>query len=441
MTNNWILRAKAVALAAAGAVTLVAAPAAAPDSLDLDAALRFAVENNHTIKQARERIRQQEGVVIEARALLIPNLAATSSYSRNAKEISTYSPARNQSWSIGIQAKQTVYAGGAVSASVKSSKLSREAAVLELQGVINDQLYLVRSRFFTVLLNRQRIEVQEENVKLLTEQLTTAKNRFEAGSSSQFDLLRAEVALANGRPALIQARNDYRVSIDELRQVLGMTSKLVSKTPEVVGTLVLGKHEEPQLSDALSTAQANRPELLRVAKLAEASEQQVKGARAGYLPSVEVFGGYDWGMGYPTSAWNDRRDGWTAGVKGQWNIFDGKSTAGKLVQARSRLNQARLSVDEANFSVEVEVRRALSSLQEAWELVESTGKAVQQAEEAMRLANVRYSAGTATQLDVLTTQVALTDARLNQLTSIYNCNMATAALNKALGKAESYQVN
>lgn len=202
--------AKFTALVAALSLGLSAAPAPEaplPDSLDLPQAIRFAVEHNFTIRQARERIKQQDGVLLEVRAKQIPRVAATGSYTGNDKELSTSVPAMDRNWSVEIEVRQTLYAGGGVVASVRGAKASKEAALLDLQGVINAQLLLVRTQFYGVLLAKQRISVQEENLRLLEEQLRTARNRFEAGASSNFDVLRAEVALANGRPPLIEARN------------------------------------------------------------------------------------------------------------------------------------------------------------------------------------------------------------------------------------------
>jgi outer membrane protein TolC len=90
------------------------------------------------------------------------------------------------------------------------------------------------------------------------------------------------------------------------------------------------------------------------------------------------------------------------------------------------------------LAIEVQVRQANSSLIEAWELVQASSKTVEQAEEALRLANVRYSAGTATQLDVLTSQVSLTAARLNQLQAYYGYHVALAAMRQSIGLADEF---
>lgn len=415
-----------------------------PDTLDLKTLVQFALENNFAIRQARERIKQQEGVEIQVRSRQIPNVAAGGSYTGNTKEISTYSPQGSNSWSIALQARQVLYAGGGVQSSIRSARLAREAAMYELEGVINQQLLSVRTQFYTVLFAKQRIGVQEENVNLLTQQMKDARSRFEAGTTSNFDVLRAEVALANGQPPLIQARNDFRIAVEQLRQLVGFVAARgpdTTKIPELVGSLDVGQPVTFDISEALASARTNRPELQQLAKLQEAGEQSVKTSRAGYQPEVDLIGSYDVVRNPYTGQWNNRLEGWVAGVQTSWNIFDGRATAGRVVQAKSQLEQAKLSLASAALAIEVQVRQADSSLIEAWELVQASSKTVEQAQEALRLANVRYSAGTATQLDVLTSQVALTDARLNQLQAYYGYNVALAAMRQAIGQADPFVTN
>jgi outer membrane protein len=405
-----------------------------PAALDLPYALGFALDNNFTIRQAKERIRQQEGVVLEVRSAQIPNVSATAGYARNADEIS--SNGRDHNWSVNITARQVVFAGGGVTASVKGQQLSLDAAVLALRAVINDVLLQVRTQFYGVLVARERIKVQEQNIELLQRQLQDVKNRYEAGTVSNFEVLRAEVALANAQPALITARNDHRLAIEELRRSLGFTNideATVAKAPEFLGTLDFTPASY-ELRSALSTARESRPDLQRLLKLESAAEQGVTARRAGYVPDLSVYGAYDWRMNSTgSSSLSNARDGWTIGLQSSWDIFDGRATAGRVSQARSQLEQAKLAVAEARLSVDVDVRRAISTFQQATELAEASKKVVEQAEEAVRLANARFSAGTATQLDVLTSQVDLTTARLNQLQAYYSYNVAVANVRRAMG--------
>lgn len=404
-----------------------------PPELNLSYALAFALDNNFSIRQAQERIRQQDGVIVEVKAQQIPTVTATGNYQRNSPEISSVGD--NNSWGMAITARQVVYSGGGVEASVKSQQIAREAAVLALQSVINDALLQVRTQFYTVLVNRERIKVQEQNVELLQRQLQDVKNRYEAGTVSNFEVLRAEVALANAKTPLITARNDYRLAIEQVRQVLGFTTSSVTnaaKIPEFVGTLAFAPIAY-DLPSALTTAREKRPDLLRLEKLQAASEQGVLARRANYKPVVSLFGSYAATKRAGSNSFSDARDGLTVGLQSTWDIFDGRATAGQVMQARSQLEQIKLSYAESQLVVDVDVRRAISNLQQSTELAEASQKVVTQAEESVRLANARYSAGTATQLDVFQSQVDLTTARLNQVQAYYSFNIAAAQLRRAMG--------
>ena len=405
-----------------------------PDTLDLRSAIGFALENNFAIRQARERIKQQEGVVIEVSARSIPNVSASATYQHNDTDISPAFPASDRTWQISLTASQTLFAGGGVRSSMKSSTLAREAAILDLQAAINDALLSVRTSFYNVLLAREKITVQEKNLELLVSQLKTTNDRFEAGTVSSFEKLRAEVALANAKVPLITAKNDYRLAIEALRQALGFTTNRqdsLHKIPDLVGTLDFTPATF-ELEKAFEAAHNNRPDLQRLAKLSASREELVTAARSTYYPTVSAFGGWQLHKG-ATDSFNDSKDGWLIGLQSQWAIFDGRATAGRVAQARSFLEQAKLAVGEAQLSVDVDVRRAISTFQQANELAEASKKVVAQAEEAVRLANARYNAGTATQLDVLTSQVDLTTARLNQLQAYYSYNVAVATTRKAMG--------
>jgi len=408
-----------------------------PDRLDLPYALAFALDNNFAIRQAKEQIRQQEGVVLVVRSPQIPNVSAAGQYQRNAAEISSIG--RDDDWAFSITARQTLFAGGGVVAGVKAQQLTLDAAVLELAAVVNDALFDVRTKFYTVIVNREKIKVQEQNVELLQRQLQDVRNRFDAGTVSNFEVLRAEVALANAQPALITARNDFRLAIEELRQALGFvtaTTANVTKVPEFLGSLEY-QPASFDLTSALATAREKRPDLQRLRKLEAAAEQGVIVNRANYLPSVALFGSYAWTEAPITVPNSSQLHGWTVGVQSQWNIFDGRATEGRIAQARSAVEQAKLSEAQVQLAVDVDVRRAISTFQQANELAEASKKVVEQAEESLRLANARFAAGTATQLDVLQAQTDLTTARLNQLQAYYSYNIAVATVRKAMGLTDA----
>jgi outer membrane protein TolC len=273
-------------------------------------------------------------------------------------------------------------------------------------------------------------------VRLYEHQLEDTKNQFASGTVSNFEVLRAKVFLANAQPTLITAHNSYRIAIEQLRQSLGTPGS--SAFPEVAGDL----NFEPATYDAdaeLASAHEHRPELRRLGKLQDAAEQSMTTARSTYYPSVQAFGAYQWeGFNFANSSFgNENVNGWMFGLQSTWSIFDGRATDGKVRQAKSQLEQARISVASEELEIDVEVRQAISTLQEAGELVTASKQTIDQATEALRLAEAKFHAGSATQLDVLTSQVALTQAKTDQLTANYNYLVALANLRKAIGLSDA----
>jgi outer membrane protein TolC len=430
-------------LAVATLQATVAMPANAPDQFGLEQALAYALDHNFAIRRARERIREQHGVVTTISAASLPSISAAGSFQKSDFQAIQLPSVQNPGaplivpsgrfWRMSFTVRQTVYAGGSIRSSINAATLTREAAILGIQETINAALLDVRTRFYALLLAREEIKVQEQNLELLQRQLRDATARFEAGSVSKFERLRAEVALANAQPPLIKARNDYRLAVQELRQAIGLMpagGESSDKAPEFAGALTF----EPTRVDllaALATARSSRPELQRLAKLLGAAEAGELTARAGYYPSLALTAGGELRKG-PTEDFSDSLRGLRAGAQAQWT-GNPRATAGRVGQAESLIEQARLALGEAVLAVQVEVRRALSSLEEAAELVSATRQSVIQAEEAVRIALTRYQAGMTPQLDLLQSQVALTTARTNQVRAYYGHNVALARLHKAMG--------
>jgi outer membrane protein TolC len=413
------------------------APAAElPSQLDLRGAIVYALDHNYAIRQARETIRLQEGIILQVQGQQLPNLGAQGQWQRNEASISQSYPQTNSNWGIELKATQALFAGGGIQSAVKGAKLTRDAATYDLQTSIDSALLDVRTKFYNVLLAREKIRVEEENVKLYEHQLEDTKNQFDTGTVSNFEVLRAKVFLANAQPNLITARNSYRIAIEQLRQALGIPGS--AAFPEVVGDLSFQVSSyDPDA--AIASAREHRPELRKLTKVESAGEQSVTTARSGFYPTVQAFGAYEWaGYNFATPGFGaNSANGWLFGLQSTWAIFDGRATQGKVHQAKSQLEQARLAMATEELEIDFEVRQSLSSLQEAGELVTASKQTIEQAEEALRLAEAKLHAGSATQLDVLTSQVSLTQSKTDQLTANYNYLVAQANVRKAIGLSDA----
>jgi outer membrane protein TolC len=415
----------------------------------LDIALRY----NGAILKGKSDLEAQYGVVVQTRAIIIPKVQASGNY-QYTTEVETFPfpsipPGNpvfpngfpgvgpiNNSWTANIQVVQTIYQGGQVLSSLRTARLTKEQAMLDYQTVIADNLLAVRVAYYDVLLAAEQIVVNEASVKLLTQQLDDQKRRFDAGTVPRFNVLQAEVELANERPKLIQANNNYRIAKNNLVNVLG--HRVPRDVLENIPLQLTDKlDEEPYKIDlpvAIAKALENRSELASLRKQERLREEGITSAKSNYKPTFQLFGGY--GARNAQFVSDDPAytiHGATAGAQFTWNIFDGFLTKGKTDQAKALRDGARVQVDNEERSIELEVRTDYSNFIEASETLESQKKVQEEAEEALRLAKARADAGTGTQLEVLSAQTSLTQARSTQVQALHDYDVARARLERAMG--------
>ncbi len=461
--------------------------------LTLEQAVELALRQNPDLLKQKQEIERTRGVVIEVRAAALPHLVLTGGYSQQQKslvqggggtsslnnvvsdssstsqnttgngtgqntssstssnpadrtsngstattQVSNFS-AQDKSWNVTLQATQVLYSG-AVGPALRIAKLTQDSSIYGLRDLIDTVVDNTRKQFYDVLLNRALIKVQEESVELLQNQLSDQLNRFEAGTVPRFNVLQAEVALANARPNLIRAKNAYSISMLVLAKTLGLPyNQAHPGTPfEAVGNLEV--HERKvNVEEAIATAKARRPFLKIQRQNILIQAQNIKVALAGYQPTLQANGGYEIRNSRLSSDLSDTVRGWFFGVNGTWNVFDGLATYGKTKQARAQLESSRVTYEDAVHQVELEVQQAIDNLQQAKETRESQEKNVEQALEAVRLAKERLDAGAGTQLDVLNAQVQLTNARATELQARHDYNAAIADFERVTATATQYE--
>ncbi len=338
---------------------------------------------------------------------------------------------QNKSWNITIEARQAIYAGGQIRAALEIAQLTNDSAYFSLRDVVDTIISTTRQQFYNVLLTRALILVQEESVRLLEQQRQDQQNRFEAGTVPRFNVLQAEVALANQQPLLIRARNDYQLAQLQLGRTLNLDAS-PSATPSFHCVGVLNAAiRRINLADAMALAEARRPflKVQRQAILIDVKNVTVQ--LAGYKPRIDAHGGYEFKNRATAEDLSDVVNGWFFGLTGSWDIFDGFQTYGLVKQARARVEQSKINYIDAVHQVDQEVQTAYLALQQAQQTIASQQKNIEGAAEAVRLAQERLNAGAGTQLDVLNAQVQLTQARSTELTARADYNNALADFDRA----------
>ncbi len=418
--------------------------------LSLAECLDIALQQNAAVQQSRQELEAAHGLSIQTRAVALPKVLASGDYAltedRAVERLelppNPIFPAGapvidpgNQRWSAGVRLVQTLFEGGRLASSLRSARLVREQALARHHAVLADVVTEVRVAYYNVLLAEKEIVVSEAAVELLQKELEDNQRRFNAGTVPRFNVLRAEVELANARPRVSRARNAHRIAKNQLVHLLGY--RVPGDIWEDIPLRLSGTLDAPRFElgvpEALARALAHRPELIATRLAEQLRREDVLGARAGYLPRVQGYAGYGARKSNFSRDLDETVHGWEVGVQATWNLFDGALTRGKVAEAQARYEKSLIEADDLARRIELEVRTAYSSLVEAWEVMESQKKVVEQAEEALRLARARADAGTGTQLDVLSAQTALTEARTTDVRARREYAVALARLERAIG--------
>jgi outer membrane protein len=410
--------------------------------LSLADALNLALRQSPAILRAQKELQASQGIVIQTRAIALPTVAVGGSYaSVQRTDIDVFEAPGSftfgtpQNWSSQVKLLQSLYEGGRMLSAFRAADLTKQRSLLTYQTAVADTVLNVQLAYYDVLLAAQQIIVQEASVELLTSELSDTTRRFEAGTVPRFNVLRAEVELANARPKLINARNSFRISKNNLANLLGLN--VPPGTFEDIPLNLSGKLEaeafDLELPRAVSLALDKRTEIGAMRKAEALRKEDVVSARAGYKPVLQGYVGYDIHNSMLSSDLTMTDHGWIAGVQLSWNLFDGLLTQGRVKEAIANYEKAGVDLDDKTRGIELEVRTAYSNFIEAREVLESQKKVVEEAEEALRLARARSEAGTGTQLDVLSAQTALTEARTTQIQALHDYEAARAKLQRAVG--------
>jgi len=409
------------------------------EPLALADAINVALKQNAAILKSQQDLEVAHGIIVQTRAIVMPKLQSGGKYEyTDAIESSPlgFPFQREQNWNANIRLVQSIYEGGRVASAIRASKLTREQSLAQYQAVVADTLLEVRRTYYDTLLAEQQIKVRTASVELLQKELEDTTRRYDAGTVPRFNVLRAEVELANAKPRLSRARNAWRISKNTLANLLGynlpagiwedIPLQLTDKLEVIPYTI--------ELPAAIAQALERRPELVALRASEGLAREDIINAKSGYKPSVQIYGGYGWRNSAFSDDLGNDIEGWTAGAEMKWSFFDGGSARGKVIETKAREKKASVELDDASRRIELEVRTAYSTFIEAKEVLVSTEKVVEQAEEALRLAKSRYDAGSGTQLDVLDAETSLTEARTIKNEALHAYLVARASMERAIGQ-------
>lgn len=398
--------------------------------LTLEACLALAQAHNRAVLAARARVSGAAARVGQVTASQLPTLAVAASDVRNDKPPSPVSGLRQDAQRLVIN--DNVQPFGRNLAQRRAALAGRDSADADALRVTQETMLAVTRAFYDLLLADELIAVASASVEQLTRHRDRTRDLLSAGTAARFDLLRAEVQLAAARPALIRARTSRANAVADLLHLLGVDP---AAQPQVVGSFPASVPAELPRDEeaAVAAALAVRPDLAAARAAQEAARQQWQAARQALQPTLNLAGNLERARGSRAPA-ADYIQNWSVTAAFNFPFFDAGLARAQAREARANLDAAGLAADGARSAVRVEVRKALATLREAEEVLVSQELSVEQAAEALAIAQKAFGTGTMTGLDVLDAELALTRARTSWFQALRDRAVAVAGLEKALGR-------
>jgi len=423
-------------------------PGFAGEFMTLEESIDLALKNSIVLNIAKEGLKSATAQKMEAITGFLPKFSTSYSYSRlneapfsrfqglppgplydmNGMEIPVGTQ-DNYNW--GIEAKQPLFAGGAILANYQANRIGEDTARLEETAKIQDVVQDVKIAYFNILRAQKIQEAAGQSVEMLKAHRDVAENYFKVGMIPKNDLLYAEVELANGKQALVRAQNAVELAKSRLNSLL---KRDIFSPVNVVDQLTYEPMKQ-SFEECLKIARQSRPELKISSLKAEQAGKLVRISQSEYFPAVSVIGNYGRFGDHASVHGSDYKDAesWYVMAVANWNFWEWGRTKFRVDAGRARENQAIAASKELNDQVVLEIKNAYLILLEAENQISVSQKLIEQAEENFRIAEERYKERVATATEVLDAQTLLTRAKSEYANALGDYNINYARLQRAMG--------
>jgi outer membrane protein TolC len=393
---------------------------------------RVALALNPGLAVSGQQVIQAKDVAILARAALLPNLSAggdmiashsltTGSLSGGGLSGSGNSTDRD----LSLQLNETFFQSG-----VLQQIAAARASLLASRWGFNDArrtlLLQVAQGYYNVLADIALVEVDQQTVKDDTAHLDEANARIEAGTGAKSDRYPFDVALQNALVAAISATNQETLSLNALKQVLGLPASSQLKVAES-----LGRPPAPtKVEEMLAAAEEKRPDILEGKAEVDAAHQTEKAAAIKQGPVLVASGSDNYGIHTDVTG-----NAWQVEAGVSMPIFDAGVTRADTESARAAEEIAQQNLRQVELGASQDVENNFATAVSANQQIDAAQTATAAAQLYLQAAEEKYKGGIGTTIDVTDAELTLEQARQSEVQARYNYNTALAALRASVGEA------
>ena len=428
--------------------------------ITIEQAIELSLKNNKDIQEARLQVERSQAELRQERAALFPTLDATSgltygnslfldstleqSIEERAQDNAAANPNISEdlaraaaedsftnasssrfNFTSGLSLNYDIYDGGLRGASIRAAEKQLRSTELNLEAIVEQTRFETASDYYDLQNSDAQVEIQEAAVEDSLQTLRDAQLLERAGLGTRFDVLRAEVELAQARQRLTTAIANQNISRRQLAETLSVSHSTELATADAVeqaGTWNL------ELAETIVQAFKNRAELEQLLLQREINQEQRTIALSSIRPRLTANANYSVDDDFEDDF--DISDSYSVGLNLQWRLFDGGAA-----RAAAEQEDIDAEISETNFAdqrnqIRFGVEQAYFQLESNQNNIQTASREVELAQESLRLARLRFQAGVGTQTDVIEAQTQLTTARGNLLSSIIDYNQSYVALQR-----------
>ncbi len=421
----------------------------APLLLTMDKAISLALQQNRDVLIADQDRATARAQVREAWSGALPQLTISGQYLRNIKKqvlfigpntafnptssTITFEIGSDNAYTLGAQLSQPLF-NRKIGVALNIAHTFMEYTQQAFKATELDVTLKVKKAFYGVLLARQLVEANRQGLDVVQANLENVRSLYRHGTAAEFDLLRAEVQMANTEPLFISAENNLVLAKNNLKNLLAIS---LDKEIEIQGDFKYAEIPADTLNQAGQQALEVNP-LIRQLNLQESIlEKNIIIEQSNYFPSLNLIGSYQWLTQDNTFQFHNYFWAKTfyVGMQLTYPLFDGFRTTARVQQAsvnHEKIQYARLKAEE---SLRIQIQAMELKMIEAKKRIQGQEKNIEQAKKAVHIAQTRYQNGVGTQLELLDTQVAMTRAQTNYAQAIYDYQISKAEWEYAVGQS------
>lgn len=398
-------------------------------TLDLADVVRRALQVSPVIAASEAVVRSAQSEQRVTTGAYMPSLSANSSLLRSNVTTAPVPGTAPSSYSAGLASSVEVFTGGRRSSDRDRARADLAAAEV---GDVSQRFAVTltaQRAFYDNLRASDLVDVAKARVAQAERAFRYAQARVRAGRTTKSDELRARLELTSGQQQLVAALDTLQTSAYALGRLVGANGPVGARRSVAAEPrpLALGDSEIVRLAIDASPS-------VRAARASEQATGAVtRSARASYLPDLRVTGGYNWAN--QTTVLGATRPGWSVALGTSFPLFNGFLREDAVTRADAAAEVARVTTLDVTRQARAEAARLLSGLRFSERNIALATEAVQSAQEDLRVQSERYQAGISTELDQLSSQLAVTQAQLSLVAARFNYLITRAQLEALVGRA------